>query len=816
MNDSLAKSECPSIKALSVLIDGSDVTDPELVSHVDTCVDCQTRLDRLTQPTQLEHYGEFARSKSTEQQAFLDPPLRSGDLGSFNGFGIESEIGSGGMGVVYRARDEQLGRTVALKVLTCAASPTALARFDRESHAASNLSHPGIVPIYSAGKSNEGRPYLVMPLIEGKSLKQAIQENSLTFRETAEFISRIAAGLHAAHQSGLIHRDVKPANILIDQVDGRAKLVDFGLVRGVDDQTLTRTEMMCGTPEYMSPEQANTETSDARCDVYSLGITLYECLTGSVPFRGRPLDILAQHRDLEPVPPSRMNKLVPRDMETICLKAIKKDIDHRYLTAADFANDLQSFLDGRPIQARPASRLEKSWRWARRNPRVALLTTALLVTLFGGILTTTGLWQRSQINYVEAQANFVAAKENFDAATEMVINTRQFAFRLAHELGHEIAARDLYREVLEEVDKLVVLRNDDPAILLLQPKVYLSNGEIEFAVGKAEDSIRLFDKSELLFLEIEEKELRGLANAKSKVASDQHATSIHHVREFLSSVALQRGEAYHQTGNTAKALEDLQSANKILVEQLREIATCGNCQRNLALVQVLEGQVWADLGQDGKALRCYQSAYSSLPAKLVLKGLALTYAESRDPDLIVPKATDHQIINSIEKHINAYVVHYLGRHLVATARSSDNPKLQTQQGTTLLSMSLEIRRNINAEVPAISGWKRDVAMTLTELAKAAQQLEQIDTATERINESVEILTAMAATSDRLELRLRLAQALIVRSELSMQTSPDQRALDLLRAQELCQDVLVVSPSWQECTRVLSTIQDKLDSNNVHN
>lgn len=395
MNQSLTKIECPTINELSGLIDGSSTADPGLFSHVDTCVECQAHLDCLTEPTHLERYSKVAREKNSSQP-FLGPPIRAGDIGSFDGYGIESEIGSGGMGIVFRARDENLERTVALKILTCVASPTAAARFQRESKAASNLNHPSIVPIYSAGQSHDGRPYLVMPLIVGKSLKQVIQDNTMTFRDAAEAIAQIACGLQVAHEAGLIHRDVKPANIMIDQTVNQAKLLDFGLVRNVDDQTLTRTEMMCGTPEYMSPEQANADSSDGRCDIYSLGVSLYECLTGSVPFRGKPLDVLSQHRELEPVPPSRLNKLVPRNLETICLKAIEKEPGRRYLDAQDFADDLNRYLSGKPVLAKPASFPEKAWKWSKRNLALATSLSLLLVTLLTGTIVSTALWLRSE------------------------------------------------------------------------------------------------------------------------------------------------------------------------------------------------------------------------------------------------------------------------------------------------------------------------------------------------------------------------------------------------------------------------------------
>ena len=403
MNSSIKKTECPSIAQLTVLIEGDTVKDPAVASHIGSCADCQAQLDLLTEPDHLKLYGKVARKRRPKQN-LLGPPQKPGDLGSLGEFSIESEIGVGGMGIVYRGRDERLSRPVAIKVLTCAATPTALARFERESQAASNLNHPNIVPVYSAGQSENGRPYLVMPLVECDSLKSSVVNGDMPFSKIAQHIRQIADALHIAHEAGLIHRDVKPANIILDDVEQQAKLLDFGLVRGVGDQTLTRTEMMCGTPEYMSPEQANAETAEARCDVYSLGITLYECLTGSVPFRGRPLDVLAQHRNLEPIAPSRMNKSVPQDLETICLKSIQKEPRSRYQSADEFANDLQRFIDHKPIHARPTSALEKSLRWANRNRALATSLSFLFISLLAGTIVSTALWLRSERNAALAES----------------------------------------------------------------------------------------------------------------------------------------------------------------------------------------------------------------------------------------------------------------------------------------------------------------------------------------------------------------------------------------------------------------------------
>ena len=368
----------------------------------------------------------------------------------------------------------------------------------------------------------------------------------------------------------------------------------------------------------------------------------------------------------------------------------------------------------------------------------------------------------------------------------------------------------MYRQVLEEVDKLVVLRNDDPAIRLLQPKVYLSNGEIEYMVGNTEDAISFFDKSELLFMEIEQQELHALENASSDVESDRYTTAIHHVRGHLVSVSISRGEALHQIGRTDRALENYETAQEILVGLLRDDPNCGNSQRNLALTLVLKGQVWSELGQNEKALDCYQAAYDSLPDKLTFKGIALTYEQSRDPDYLPAAESDPTFIDATEKHIYAYVSHFLGRHLVDTAKDSKDPVQQRKLGTSLLARSLEIRREIFAEIPILSRGRRDVGITLTELANAKLMAGQLDQANELVDEAVKILTAMVNRSSRHDLRLCLAQTLIVRSNLSeLAENREQAIVDLGRAKELCETVLLVRPTWPQCKVELEFINERL-------
>ncbi|MBX3469137.1 MAG: protein kinase [Planctomycetes bacterium] len=292
---------------------------------------------------------------------------------TIGGHELVGELGRGGMGVVYRARDPRLGRDVALKVInSAAADPEELSRFEREARAAARVQHPGVVAVHGAGV-DEGRPWLSLQLVEGESLRAGLQRDGpLGFARAAEVAEAVARALQAAHDACVLHRDVKPHNVLLTP-EGQPLLTDFGLARAVEPEDgLTVTGQVIGTPAYMSPEQAEGDQArvDARTDIYGLGATLYEMLTGQPPFQGTSaLQVLARVLEQAPTPPSRLRADVPRDLETICLACLAKAPEARYATAGAVADDLRRFLDHRPIVARRAGPLARARLWARRHRR---------------------------------------------------------------------------------------------------------------------------------------------------------------------------------------------------------------------------------------------------------------------------------------------------------------------------------------------------------------------------------------------------------------------------------------------------------------
>ncbi|MBI3725734.1 protein kinase [bacterium] len=299
-------------------------------------------------------------------------------------YAIEAELGRGGMGAVFRALDPVLKRQVAIKVLLDPAHATADARrrFRSEASAAARLKHPGIVSVHEFGE-HEGKPFLVMDLILGVSLEARLTEGSLPAKRVAEIVREVALALEHAHSQNVIHRDVKPGNVLIDR-DGRPHLTDFGLARDMLATELTATGAVLGTPAYMAPEQAGGDVREQgpRTDIYALGGLLYRALVGRPPFRAKTMQALLSNILLkDPVPPRTLNRALHADLETITLKCLAKEPARRYARAEDVAEDLRRFLEGEPILARPVGLLERSWLRAKRNPVSAL---AALVLVVGG------------------------------------------------------------------------------------------------------------------------------------------------------------------------------------------------------------------------------------------------------------------------------------------------------------------------------------------------------------------------------------------------------------------------------------------------
>jgi serine/threonine protein kinase/tetratricopeptide (TPR) repeat protein len=332
--------------------------------------------------------GENVEVNAGAAAGHSEKPARSAEkLGELGDYELLEVVGRGGQGVVYRAHQKSLNRTVALKMISLGswATEAHLKRFRREAEAAASLEHPGIVPIYEVGE-RDGSCYFSMRFVEGGQLDQVIKRQPMSIRQAAELIAKVARTVHYAHEHGILHRDIKPGNILLD-AKAEPLLTDFGLARLVEaESTVTRTKEVMGTPSYMAPEQAvgNNAAVSSATDVYGLGAVLYQLLTGHPPFAGgTTYETIKLVLDTEPRQPRQLNPKIDRELSTICLKCLEKDPKRRYSSALALAEDLEHWLKHEPIRAKPSGLFTHSRKWVRRNPSTAGLI-ALLVALAAG------------------------------------------------------------------------------------------------------------------------------------------------------------------------------------------------------------------------------------------------------------------------------------------------------------------------------------------------------------------------------------------------------------------------------------------------
>ncbi|MHC5539973.1 protein kinase domain-containing protein, partial [Singulisphaera rosea] len=394
--------KCPSDEQLKQLVDdelgGAESAVAE--AHVEACPDCRDRLDLLARLAEPSQWRKRVVQAYQDEVVSLPRATAAGFIGRLGSYDIKDELGQGGMGRVYRAYDSRIRQWRAIKVVNrdMAASPKYRAQFMREARAAAAITSDFIVIVHHVEDDAPGFPwpFLVMELIEGQSLDKWLARaheseasaGHLTARQTATIAYQIARGLAAAHNQGLVHRDVKPSNILLDRKTKRAKIADFGLARLIegDEVRLTETSEAPGSPSYMSPEQFDAPGSvDGQSDVFSLGVVLYEMLTGRLPFPGKTRTVVSdQVRNSFPAAPQALCRSVPRDLGILCMGCLEKDRADRIGSAAKLAEDLRRFLNHEPIRYRPPGPIRRAQLFARRNPTLVMLTSVFfIVAVFG-------------------------------------------------------------------------------------------------------------------------------------------------------------------------------------------------------------------------------------------------------------------------------------------------------------------------------------------------------------------------------------------------------------------------------------------------
>ncbi len=447
-------------------------------------------------------------------------------------FELIRRLGVGGFGSVWQAHDPELDRVVALKIPRQGQlGPTEIEYFFREARAAAQLKHSSIVAVHELGRDDE-TVFIVSDYVDGEPLSRWMEQHQLSYPEIARLCVMIAEALHHAHEQGVVHRDLKPSNVMIDQ-DGQPKIMDFGLAkRDVGEVTMTADGQILGTAAYMSPEQAGGQShwTDRRTDIYSLGVMLFQLTTGELPYRGNlQSQLLSKQLDDAPSPRT-LDDHIPQDLATICLKCLERDPNGRYSTAQHVADELNRFVRGEPIRARPISRVMKSWRWAKRRPwTAAALGLAGFLAIAGPIATV------------------VISRQKKDLADQRDTLMNQIA--------------DAEREKLESDQQV------QSATATIQALTGQVSGIEENAPSWKLDLVRMI---------VEQNYSRSDSPAQIPLTSNLEAAQYHSALGFL----------FTQLENKSRALEHLQTANSLLT-QLREQHPDSE-QYELALAESIE------------------------------------------------------------------------------------------------------------------------------------------------------------------------------------------------------------------------------------
>ncbi len=528
------------------------------------CLECGTDCDVKegetlcpTCKTPLSQFVNVASTAGFQRGAENVTPMTDGGGGKTTEMRVPEKVGryvilgragAGGMGVVYKARDPELDRIVALKVMIAGEHATAdtIQRFQREAKAAAKLSHPNIVHVYEVGVDPSGLYYFAMEFVDGAALDRLVKDSGFDAAGAARIARDLARALQYAHEQGVIHRDLKPANVMIDR-GGAPRLTDFGLAKAMgDEQSLTRAGEILGTACYMPPEQASGMTGvDQRSDIYSMGAILYEMLTRRPPFVGETVvAILRKVEDEDPVLPSEIGLRVPRDLETICFKAMAKEKDRRYASAAEMAEDLDRFLQGMPIAAQRSSILYRSTKWARRHPAAF---TAVLMTLAGALIVGALLARPATPPVVpippdpgpDKHALLKQAEPFYRSALADVEKARRFI-----RPGDRRTRQEVYRRAQASLDKAVEKFREYADAYHLRGLVDLRLNQPVRAMDDFNHALKCdptitdayFERVQLRLREVDDKILRGVPFVDPSTASDMFSAEKKLILEDIAAI----------------------------------------------------------------------------------------------------------------------------------------------------------------------------------------------------------------------------------------------------------------------------------------
>lgn len=708
-------------------------------------------------------FAEASPDDSTHAAAIaVANPAALGEV--FGDYELLEEIGRGGMGVVYRARQRSLARTVALKMMlpVRGCNRESVRRFRMEAEAASRLRHPGIVSIHEVGEC-EGQHFYSMDYIEGKDLVQRVRDGLPSPEWAARWTRAVAEAIHHAHQHGILHRDLKPANVLIDARD-EAHVTDFGLAKLLDDgRDLTAPGRIMGTPSFMPPEQADSCGGPATVasDVYGLGAVFYFLLTGQAPFQGASTEqTLRLLLTEDPVAPSRRRPGLPRDLETICLKCLCKEPSRRYGSAAALADDLGAWSRREPIRARPTPPVERLWFWARRNPALASLSALLVAAVVGGA----ALQQRAL-----SQARRATA-----AAEGLVQYMNQDLTELLRPLGR-LGLLDNVNRTVQRYYQGLPMNEQMSGPAAGQAQFYLNNAAVLRELGKvdeAQESARaaisllgpLVRKTPANFewtstLAMAHGELRNiLANADPTGALEHAQQAVRFARQAreltpkadssldtLANAHLELASVLQRQGKLAQAENEIQAAATLLSTPLSGGGDATARQSQLALCSYYQGVLEFDHGRREKARqrfddylkRTRQLAKNGSDSR-VLHNLAIAHSHlgrailnmGDNAGALQQFKEYHRVAEQLERQDpgNVNYRRELGFSCEWLAAAMEQNGGAAQEIDRLLSRSFEIFERLATDFPQGDVWQDHAVRVVTRLAEWRQTHQDSESA----------------------------------------------------------------------------------------
>jgi len=746
-------------------------------------------------------------------------------------------LGEGGMGIVYLCRDSKLSRRVALKMLKLgrSASTDELQRFRQEAEALSNFQHPHIVQVFDLGMF-EGKPYLVMEYLEGGDLASRLNARPVPATVAAKMVEVLARAVQAAHAENIVHRDLKPGNVLIVEPasvpldQATLKITDFGLAkRLLDSDERTLSGMILGTPEYMAPEQASGQvrTIGPAADVYSLGAILYECLTGRPPFRGATLlETLEQVRSAEPASPSRLVPRLPRDLCTITLKCLQKDPGRRYASAGELADDLQRFLQGKPIVARPVHTLEKCWRIMQRHPLPSLLLAASLVLLLALAVVGWQLHAAGWKTHVEKERRRITEEQRNYARQQhekSIAALRQILSKLSGPLRAHPDLDPLRDEMVRHFKELLQAHHDrqmgDP---LLLAEVSLDLARLLGVLGNHAEALEALASSEKLFDEAENAEPHSdpsdHSDAHSLTSLITHATTKHHKGTApltaplptpisRAQLLLERGRLLLQTGQVAEARTAFQEVLQRLAEPRSHQA------------QALQAEAWHHLGelalnsnQLTEAQRCLERSrdlwallHQQQPNAEVQRQLARAYGYLGDvyfrqddpPQADQAYTRSHELRRQLTDPARSKTIEAEDRFQLA--RSYGNfARMQTyfrlhQTAIHFHEQALRLQEKLVEDQPRVPAYVLDLVETLHRIAELRLlENENPGTILALLDHAQSRLASLAGSVETLDFRVARLENHLHRARLELSREPDKAREECLRAEALRQKLATAS------------------------